>query len=303
MMSSGKDDDEPKKGAGPPGRAGDAQHLIVIRHGDRWDYENPTAWKNHPNNRKGDPSLSSLGLAQARETGQYLDSVFKDLGISSEDITWMSSPFLRTLQTSTEALNALTLDGSNQIEILPEPGIFEWDGHGGDWHASMPEITERIHYFPRLLDSASSYDPLLVPTLPEPRSGFQDRCDTVMTEMHKRHSFRPKSTLVVVTHAAVCIGLVASASGNAYNEITPAAPCSIFHMSRWNNEPAWHLDPHDADKSKNGFTDHLSTLGRNTIPWNGFGEKENRYSGPPTSRFAPDNIKRATPDDGNCGIQ
>ncbi|KAL7569897.1 hypothetical protein ACA910_008563 [Epithemia clementina (nom. ined.)] len=176
-----------------------AQHLIVIRHGDRWDYKNRVAWRNHPYARKGDPSLSSLGHEQARETGQYLNSIFQDLGISADDITWMSSPFLRTLQTSTQAMNALTFEDANLIPILPEPGVFEWDGHGGDWHASMPELSERVHYFPRLLDSATSYIPLYNPSLPEPRSGFQSRCQKTIDALHKRRPYKPKSALVVVT--------------------------------------------------------------------------------------------------------
>ena len=271
---------------GPPA---DAQHLIVIRHGDRWDYENPTAWKNHAYARKGDPSLSSLGHEQAREVGRHLNSLFLDLKISAEDITWMSSPFLRTLQTSTEALRCLTLEGSKKIPILPEDGVFEWDAGGGEWHACLPDVKERAHYFPRLLETATTYTPLYVPPLPEPRSEFQGRCQITMNAMHKRHAYKSKSVLVVVTHAACCIGLVAAASGKTSAEVTPAAPCSIYQLARWNNDPVWHLDQHDAPNSKNGYTEHMSSLGSHTIPWNHFGDKtRNRgYTGPPNSRFAP----------------
>lgn len=272
----------------------DAQQLIVIRHGDRWDYENPSVWLNHPYNRKGDPSLSSLGHEQARETGLFLNSLFQDIGIESQDITWMSSPFLRTLQTSTQALNAFTLKDSHVIPILPEPGVFEYDGSvDGSWHVSLPEISERVHYFPRLLNSVTTYSPLYVPSLPESQIKFQNRCQRTLDALHERHSYQPKSVLVVVTHAAVCIGLVAAASQNPMRDIAPAAPCSIYQLLRWDNEPRWYVDPHDAMNTMNGYTQHLSTLGR-TEPWHYFG-KDDSYSGPLTSRFAPDNVKAKTP--------
>lgn len=94
-----------------------AQWLIIIRHGDRWDYENKALWNGHESSRKGDPSLSALGHEQARETGVYLDKFFREQNIAAEDITWLSSPFVRCLQTSTMALNAMTFDGANKIPI------------------------------------------------------------------------------------------------------------------------------------------------------------------------------------------
>uniref|UniRef100_A0A7S3DSP5 Phosphoglycerate mutase-like protein n=1 Tax=Entomoneis paludosa TaxID=265537 RepID=A0A7S3DSP5_9STRA len=273
----------------------EAQHLIIIRHGDRWDYENPQAWKDHTSNRKGDPPLSALGLHQARETGNFLESYLQELDIQATDITWMSSPFLRCLQTSTEALNAMTtLQADYQIPILPEDGIFEWDGKGGAWHKDLPPKEERIHYFPRLLETTSTYQPLHVPTLPEPRSAFEGRCRATLDALHKRHTYKPKTALILVSHAACCASFAYLASNQTLQDITPAAPCSLYHLQRFENTPIWALDAHDAPSSKNGFSDHLAAIGSNTVPWNHFGDKSKHlgYTGPPTSRFAPASLQQ-----------
>eukprot|EP00980_Cylindrotheca_fusiformis_P022846 scaffold9843_cov39-Cylindrotheca_fusiformis.AAC.1 len=80
-----------------------------------------------------------------------------------DDITWMSSPFLRCLQTSNDALNAFQNVNVDKLTIDPEYSIFEWDGHGGAWHSDLPDLTERKHYFPRL---NMDYKSFFVPELP-----------------------------------------------------------------------------------------------------------------------------------------
>lgn len=138
------------------------QQLFVIRHGDRWDYSDP-AWLDSAK-RRGDPPLSTLGHQQARETGQFLDKLLTGFITSHDKITWLSSPFLRTLQTSDVALNAFQgIADSAKIKILPEYSIFEMDGHDGELHKDLPDMEERKLYFPRLDES---YESLFVPELP-----------------------------------------------------------------------------------------------------------------------------------------
>lgn len=137
------------------------QYLFIIRHGDRWDYANPE-WKKLPDSRTGDSPLSTLGHQQAQEVGKFLDRFLDENEL--EDITWMSSPFLRCIQTSNEALNAMKkLKGAETLPILPEYSIFEWDGHGGEWHDDLPPLSERKHYFPRL---DTEYESFFTPALP-----------------------------------------------------------------------------------------------------------------------------------------
>lgn len=138
------------------------QYLFIIRHGDRWDYSTP-AWKELKTSRTGDSPLSTLGHQQAQEVGKYLDSWLDDRGLTADDITWFSSPFVRCLQTSNEALNSFRKLDVATLPILPEYSIFEWDGHGGEWHKDLPSMEERKHYFPRVDVDHESF---FMPTLP-----------------------------------------------------------------------------------------------------------------------------------------
>jgi broad specificity phosphatase PhoE len=210
-------------------------------------------------------------------------------GITTDSISWMSSPFLRCLQTSNAALDALSSIQGNpdEIKILPEYSIFEWDGHDGIFHQSLPRnLEERKHYFPRLDEH---YQSMFIPTLPEPRAKFHDRCQKVASSIQKRYPFRPKTAIVAVTHAAGCIGLAAALTNLTISDITPAAPCSIYQLTRTSDTNIWNIDRHDVENSMNGYTSHISDMGESTVPWNNFADKRvfHGYTGPATSRFAP----------------
>lgn len=92
-----------------------------------------------------------------------MDTLFEEKGITADDITWLSSPFLRCLQTSTDALNSFRKVNVDSVEILPEYSVFEWDGNDGQWHKDLPPMEERKHYFPRL---SLSHESLFIPKLP-----------------------------------------------------------------------------------------------------------------------------------------
>mmetsp|Transcript_41209 Transcript_41209/g.98694 ORF Transcript_41209/g.98694 Transcript_41209/m.98694 type:complete len:628 (+) Transcript_41209:92-1975(+) len=267
------------------------QHLFVIRHGDRWDYSKPE-WKDIPGKRTGDSPLSTLGHKQARETGLWLDKFLSEHNLSPKDIVWLSSPFLRCLQTSDGALNALTkTDPTSSIAINAEYSIFEWDGHDGTWHADLPPVVdERQHYFPRInLD----YESVFVPEIPEPRSKFFERCERSVLELFtKRYPYRPNQVIVMVSHAAGCLALVRELTGLELDEITPAGPCSIYGMTRRSDTSTWSIDKHNEPNGLNGYTDHLSDMGTATKPWSNFGDGKTKfYTGPPDSRFAPDKLE------------
>ena len=228
-------------------------------------------------------------MKQAAETGAFLDSFLLSEGIHADNLNWMSSPFLRCLQTSHAAIDAFkSFDGAlDEIKILIEDSIFEWDGHNGIFHKSLPSnVEERRHYFPRL---DLHYKSMFVPQLPEPRDQFHGRCQQVGTAIQKRYPYRPKSVIVAVTHAAGCIGLAAALTNLAIADITPAAPCSIYKLTRTSDTAIWTIDAHDSDNSMNGYTDHISDMGNSTTPWNNFADKKyfHGYTGPATSRFAP----------------
>jgi len=262
----------------------DRQFLFVIRHGDRWDYANPE-WKKSSASRTGDSPLSTLGHIQAQETGKFLDSWMNEKGFSADDITWLSSPFLRCLQTSNEALNSFRKVNVDTLPIFPEYSIFEWDGHDGVWHKDLPSFEERRHYFPRL---DTTYESFFIPTMPEPRSEFMDRCQRSIDCFHEKYRYKPRQVFVMVTHAAGCIALAKTLTKLNLSDITPAGPCSIYGYTRTSNTDVWEMDEHDNLDGFNGYTGHLSDMGSATVPWNNFGDgKVKFYTGPPSSRFAP----------------
>ena len=136
------------------------QSLYIIRHGDRFDYSYPQ-WKESAS-RPGDPPLSDLGHQQARETGVFLSNLLTADGIKSSDVTFLSSPFLRCLETSTDLLSQFSLEDSSSIKILPEYSVFEIDS-GHDAHKCLPTLEERACYFPKL---DQSYTSISYPSLP-----------------------------------------------------------------------------------------------------------------------------------------
>jgi hypothetical protein len=96
----------------------------------------------------------------------------------------------------------------------------------------------------------------------------------------------------MVSHAAGCIAFAKTLAQKTLQDITPAGPCSIYGFSRTSDTNVWTLDPHDKPHGLNGYTEHLSRMGSTTVPWNNFGDGTTKfYTGPPTSRFAPENKK------------
>jgi broad specificity phosphatase PhoE len=228
-------------------------------------------------------------LTQASATGICLDTILSKEDIRADNISWLSSPFLRCIQTSNAAIDAFhTIQGSiDDIKIQPEYSIFEWDGHNGIFHKSLPtNIEERKHYYPRFDVQHKS---MFIPQLPEPRDQFHRRCQQVALAMHQRYVYQPKSAIIMVTHAAGCIGLAAALTNTTIADVTPAAPCSIYKLTRTSNTSVWTMDRHDIKNSMNGYTDHIQDMGTTTLPWNHFADKKffHGYTGPATSRFAP----------------
>ena len=279
----------PSASAGQSGR----QSIFLIRHGDRWDYSHPE-WCQTAS-RKGDPPLSDLGHVQARETGRFLDSILSNEGILAQDVTLLSSPFLRCVQTSDDILSSFARTGGGVAEnvlIKPECSVWEIDGHGGAAHASLPPVEERGCYFPRLDVGHKS---LFIPELPENnRDEFFRRIDRAAKALGRTYEIPQregeKSALVVVTHAAGCVTLAASLSGQELKDINPAPPCGIFRLDRTSStkEGLFELDHHGKEGGMNGYSRHVTDRGKHTIPWNHFGPKnvDMGYTGPPRKESA-----------------
>lgn len=242
------------------------------------DYSHPE-WRGTAQ-RPGDPPLSTLGHQQARETGAFLDTIFANEGVDADGVTWLSSPFLRTIQTSDDMLNCFTKTNTDSIVINPENSVWELDGHDGMLHADLPSLGERQNYFPRL---NTEYESLFTPDLPEARSDFLGRCDRAMDSLNQRFSFRPRTAIVIVSHAAACVGLARAGAKVELQDVNPPGPCSVYKLTRTSDTDVWDLD-HYADKAGfNAYSKHLSVIGKTTVPWNNFGDKSinKGYTGPP----------------------
>ena len=258
------------------------QTIYIIRHGDRWDYAHRD-WKETAE-RVGDPSLSTLGHEQAREVGKHLDDEFFNEDVHADQITVLSSPFLRTVQTTNEMLAQIKKTEGNvadTVKIKPEYSVFEFDLRNHGFHNSLPDMDERKCYFPRLDES---YETAFEPSLPEDRKQFFSRCDKAMKRISDTYPLEDEKNrvVIIVTHAACCIGLVKSATGLTPQDINPASPCSIYKLTRSCYDKKWTLDNHAKEGGMNGFTGHMKDIGTNTRPWNNFGDREirNGYTGP-----------------------
>lgn len=121
----------------------------------------------------------------------------------------------------------------------------------------------------------------------EPRSEFLGRCDRAVTALNERFPFRPRTAIVIVSHAAACVGLTRAAANATLQDVNAAGPCSIFRLERSSSSgDVWEL-PHYATKSgMNAYSEHLSEIGTTTVPWNHFGDKKinKGYTGPPIER-------------------
>lgn len=104
-----------------------------------------------------------MGQQQARETGVFLDSLLSEEGIPADKVIWISSPFLRTLQTSNGAIDAFTKVDSDGVVILPDLSVSEYDSQNVGMHAQLPDLVERKMYFPRL---DTNYTSMFVPETP-----------------------------------------------------------------------------------------------------------------------------------------
>ena len=271
------------------------QTIFIIRHGDRWDYSHPEWYNAASPDRRGDPPLSDLGHVQAREAGTFLDTLLSREDRSAQDITLLCSPFLRCIETANNILQKFSLtqgDVANTVQIKLEHSVWEIDGHEGVNHRYLIEnremVKERSWYFPRI---DPSYVPLFVPELPETKVESLARFERVIEAIHAAYPFKENQVLVIVTHAAACIGLVKAATGKAFQEITPAGPCSIFRLDRGSaGQTLWDIDDYATPGGMNGYVSHVTEAGRHTIPWNNYGPKSKEsggsiYTGPPRSEI------------------
>eukprot|EP00592_Proboscia_alata_P029367 CAMPEP_0194444844 /NCGR_PEP_ID=MMETSP0176-20130528/127515_1 /TAXON_ID=216777 /ORGANISM="Proboscia alata, Strain PI-D3" /LENGTH=276 /DNA_ID=CAMNT_0039271303 /DNA_START=43 /DNA_END=873 /DNA_ORIENTATION=+ len=232
----------------------DSSVIYLIRHGDRFDYANPT-WSSiaqTTGNNITDPPLSPLGHRQAHETA----AVFANLKVSAI----LVSPYLRVLQTAAPIADTLG------ISLNIENGLSE--AHAAP--QSLPTPHQRFGYFHQIDPHYQS----LVEIHPTPGiqcSRLKIPCEAFAGDYVKRierlalqleETYRGKS-VVCVSHAA-SVALVAALLKSSIRGFK-FAPTGIYRLRRVADGP-WEL-------VQSGDTnEHVSENAATTYPW-GFEER------------------------------
>lgn len=262
----------------------DISKVFLIRHGDRFDYANPSWLVSAKRNGAlvTDPPLSALGHRQANEAADYLSLITKKRSnaAAAEDATdseanagegdgeghhgvskILVSPYVRVIQTAVPTSDSLNLP------LCIEFGLSEAHATPGN---VLPSASERFAYFPQI---DSSYQSLLhVEPTPgytcrktgHPCEAFAGRYTQRMGEFARRveETYRGK-TIVCFSHAA-SVALVAAFLKCSMRELK-FAPCGVYELQRKGDGP-WEMVTNGMENP------HVSENSAYTYPW-GFGEK------------------------------
>lgn len=222
--------------------------IYVLRHGDRYDFEDKDRWAKIATDRPLDPVLSDLGIQQSVKLGKY----FKE-GIPSTQgprITrCLSSPFIRCIQT----INPIA--GATNSKICIENSLWECVYTS----EVMPALRERQCYFPRV---DPDYESIFKPV---PNEGFPEENMERYARAAKGIVDRCKDTdeaIVICTHAAGVAAIVASLLKVKVGEIKPVSPASIYRIDYDENAGRWTLH-----EELDGTTEHLDNIKGETYPW------------------------------------
>ena len=228
----------------------EAQWLVLVRHGDRQDYANPT-WRariqalgRYPR----DPPLSTLGHRQARQLGAAAAATLKRRGGT---VRVLSSPYLRCLQTITPLCDALDVP----LELYPE--IAEVLHHP----RNVAPYAERFQYFPRLVDRPDPHTGDDEETWP---LGYLERMAATewnLTELLDAELGRGRSTVVLTSHAA-SVALVSRLLGVELTVDLKFAPCGAYVFARDAKGDAWRLL-----RSGDSNAPYVTENAKTTYPW------------------------------------
>lgn len=217
--------------------------MYIIRHGDRHDYHiGVENWvKTRPDHiHVHDPPLSDLGRRQAEDLAKAVPDLFSDVPIHRMVV----SPFIRCIETATPLAEKL---GHNLCvdDSLREAGLVDY--------VEMPPLADRN--VPMLdLEYSSTFMGEQKESFPQ---GCLDRCNNVKQKLLEERF--ANENLVVVTHAACVVGLVAALLDCKVSEVAAAGPAGVFKLGRDSSTGKWSA-------LMQNHSEHLSELG-STRPW------------------------------------
>lgn len=261
--------------ASPPDAGSNViSRIYLIRHGDRFDYANPS-WLDSAKDYGAlitDPPLSALGHRQASETADQLWKITKnndqETNSSNDNAQQhhvdqiLVSPYLRVIQTACPTSNILN------IPLSIENGLAEAHATPG---SVLPSPKERFVYFPQI---NPTYNTLLnvhptpgynCPKTGHPCEAFAGKYCQRMEQFAKclEQTYFGKN-IVLFSHAA-SVALVAALLHCSLRSLK-FAPCGIYHLERINDGP-WTL-AQGGESNEEYVTENSPT----TYPW-GFSEK------------------------------
>jgi len=183
--------------------------LVVVRHGERWDWQHPE-WAQTAE-RPWDTPLSEHGLAQAEEVATFLSGHTKVGHI-------LTSPLIRAAQT------ALATARATGVRLCVEKSLTEWPIREP---LPLPQLCAAICTRPgdeALIDPSwkTLHDPgVSLPTETIPEAHARGRA-LFSRLLEAEREGRLRGTVVAFGHAASCITLVRAALGGG-----EAMPCSF----------------------------------------------------------------------------
>ena len=228
--------------------------VFIVRHGDRFDrevggWDGAARWwpagdtKSHVASHGAnahDPPLSSLGMRQAMEVGEWLSTRAGDVPPITKVLV---SPYIRTIQT------ALPLAAQLDLNMLIEDGIAEGTPTRGGVYG-LPLPADRFPYMPCI-------DPDYEPVVPLARDyeegypeSFFNRVIAATDRIEAAHC-APGTSVVLVSHAATVVTAVACFLGVSVSAVSPAGPASIYQLRRRGVSDNWTIE-------LSGGVDHLS---------------------------------------------
>lgn len=204
------------------------KRIILIRHGDRYDYANPD-WKQQiarSGQYKRDPPLSELGERQAAEVAEEVVRLSRSWDNGEVDRI-ISSPFLRTIQTAQPLARKL------KLPIHLEDGLGETRFESG----KLPDARQRFAVFPEV--NFESKMRVRIEGAEDFPGGYFQRNLKFAGELNAMLEEENLSNVVCYSHAA-SVALVAGLLKVPLDEDFKFAPCGIYELQKVNGGP-WKL--------------------------------------------------------------
>lgn len=190
---------------------------------------------------KADPVLSDLGFQQSREAGVFLNTLLASDGITSADqITLVTSPFIRCVQSANEVIDSL-INVNGTIDIFLEIGMANAIRSNFDYDAAV----ERLSTQQRV--NTTIQNRLGVPKESNEyhnRHEFKARVTEVVNSLNQAFPYEPGTAILAVTHGSVAPLLVKDAGHYRLKEdhFKRVRPGCISKLSRMSNKQVWDVE-------------------------------------------------------------